>query len=181
MMHDDDESQSFDSFATVVSDGAYCHFLDDFISLIFYQTRVFPKNIVNGETDVKKKVEVLADVRLSRKAVKKLVEDLKDGLDMHPVFQLMQGKSDFFTGLISGEDKGDNKVKDLKLSDEEIDNIKNNVLVDIKEELTKEGEKEYNNTLIKILLDHADVFHEIVRKDKERKKENDKSKSIHLS
>ncbi len=181
MIHDD-ENEVFDRFATVVADGTYCHFLDDFISLIFYQNRVFPKSIKGGEADIKKKEEILADVRLSRRAVKQLIDDLKGGLEMHPIFHLTQNKTDFFTGLVSGNEEEYEKLKDLKLSKEEMDNLKNNVLVDLQETLSKEGQKEYNNAIIKIILDHVDVLHEIIRKDKQKQEmKNDKSESKQMS
>lgn len=35
-------------FATVVADGAYAHFLEGFVSLLFYLDKVFPKHAQDG-------------------------------------------------------------------------------------------------------------------------------------
>ncbi|CUR52526.1 protein of unknown function [Nitrosotalea devaniterrae] len=179
----DGNEEIFENFPTVVADGAYCHFLEDFISLIFYQTRVFPRLEKDGKTAIApKRREILADIRFSREALRKLMNEIEQGLELYPAYTLMKGKDGFLTGLDPMNTLSkDSTISKLSLTKAEFDHLKNNILVDMSTQLTKEGEKVYNDLLIKIIFEHEDELREIVRKYEKkptvRKERNVKSKS----
>lgn len=86
------------NFPIAVSDGVDLHFLDGFISFLFYTTRTIPRKD-KDEVEIINKKEMIADIRLSINKAKKLSTDLKNGFTMSPLMNVLEGKTDFFTGV----------------------------------------------------------------------------------
>ena len=180
MSEDYDNSNDTDSFATVVTDGAMVHFLEGFVSLLFYQDRVYPKQKNDGSFSMPKKRETIADVRLSINNLKKLMADVQDGIKSYPVLSLISGTNDvdFFTGLKNSQKtKDDEELVDADFDDEETERIKANSIIQTMEELTDEGKEKYTNEVVEILLENYDRLREIARKYNKKEPKHEKPES----
>lgn len=76
-------------FPILSADGAYVHFLEGFASLVFFQLREIYNEKENG-SEVKRKKEILADIRIPISLLRRLSAQIQDGLEMIPTFALMQ-------------------------------------------------------------------------------------------
>src|SRR5438105_11635655 len=84
-----------DDYATVVSDGAYVHYLDGFVSLLFFRDTAFPTLNENGLLAKQRKSrEILHEVRLSINAAKSLGENIENGMSGYIAAQYEATRAD---------------------------------------------------------------------------------------
>lgn len=153
-------------FATVVADGSYTRFLDGFVSMLFYQERVYPTKNNDGDVEMPKNNEVIADIRLSIKQVRKLVNELKYGLELYPILALMTDDVNFTSGVkpfAKETKKHEEEETDWLPTKEEFELLRSNVILGALDNLTDEGKEKYNSKLVEIMLEHVDELREIVR------------------
>jgi hypothetical protein len=168
-------------FATVVADGAYAHFLDGFISLLFYQIRTYPVENSLKDLKINRKKEIIADIRISTNQLKKLVYDLDSGLALKSTMTLSNSKSGYITrsAQINSEFVGEQFWKSGTFSDAEMQNIQNNLLSKNFEKLSENGKEKYMAILFEAFLERSDEIRELVDKDLEEQsvKKNEPPKS----
>lgn len=168
-MSDSEISDDFSeqNFPIITADGAYSHFLEGFVSLLFYQVRVTPKDHADNKIMMQKKREYIADIRMSVDSLKRLMEDLDGGLKLYPIIGLMQNKTDFFTGGDNARNISESKtVSNTTLSDKEEDNLRKNLILETGKNLSKKGREKYEEEIVNILTENVDRLREIARNDK---------------
>lgn len=171
------------NFPIITADGAYSHFLDGFVSLLFYQVRIIPKDVKKDQILMHKNREYIAEIRLSVDRLKQLMQELDDGLKMYPMLGLLQNKTDFYTGGVNAKAISESKiVTSTYLADKEEERIIKNLILETGKDLSKEGRKKYEEEIVKILIDNVDRLREISRNDQKengelKEKKNAKSRS----
>src|SRR5215213_6696017 len=97
----DNEDGNIEDFPTVIADGVNTHFMEGFVSMLFYQDKVFPHYQNKNETIQKITTErnTLFDVRLSINVLKTLLKDLDDGFKLYRSVSLIQDPRDFWVGI----------------------------------------------------------------------------------
>lgn len=152
-------------FPTVVSDGAYIHFLEGFASILFYQERVNPVVDKEGNVDMNKSRETIADIRFSIKSIKKLADEIQMGLKLYSVVALTSKNINFLQDTVEREQDVENteQLQDMNMSYDDFEMVKGELLRKGFHDLTPEGIEKYNRKVGKILFEHFDELREIIQ------------------
>jgi hypothetical protein len=87
---------NIDNYPVVSVDGTYMHFMDDYVSLILYQNRVYPPKEDEEKSKPVLHREIIVDARLSVPTLKHIMMTADDGLKMHRMSKMMSGHRSFW-------------------------------------------------------------------------------------
>lgn len=98
-----------DDFVTVVADGAYLHFQEGFVSMLFFQDKTFPSHNAKDGNMTKKRTKrgLLHEVRLSIFSANILKQQLSEGLGAYNEFGMFFENRDLWqTPLLEKTEEG---------------------------------------------------------------------------
>lgn len=149
------------SFVTVVSDGAYAHFLEGFVSLLFFQDTAIPKHTTKRELDlVDRKRHIMFEVRMSVNATKLLAASMKEGLKTYASTGLFFRNRDFWN--YTSPRKTPTQLHALdKETDIDLEKVLTHSLEYILDKLPEEGVKKVNDILMQCIHEHIEEIKQI--------------------
>lgn len=169
-MSDDEtiETMLNSNFPIIAADGVHTHFLDGFVSLLFYTTRTIPDED-GDKLKVLNKKEMIADIRLSVNKTKKLVTDLDSGLDLLPLATVW-GDVDYFSGKNEGK-KDSEELHNVEVDGEEMDAKIAVSIIQEFDKLSKENKGKCMKIVYQAINSKASEIREVIQADQEEKKE----------
>ena len=134
-------------------------------SILFYQERVNPVVDKEGNVDMNKSRETIADIRFSIKSIKKLADEIQMGLKLYSVVALTSKNINFLQDTVEREQDVENteQLQDMNMSYDDFEMVKGELLRKGFHDLTPEGIEKYNRKVGKILFEHFDELREIIQ------------------
>jgi hypothetical protein len=158
-----------EDFVTVVIDGAYVHFYEGFLSLLFFRDKEFPSHGKNGDvTKTRVKREILHEVRMAIPIAKTITKDLDEGLTAYAQLGFLLEDRNFWrthklteSSEIVNFDRPRDKMDDLVWAS----------FRDMFDNCTKEGQDKIMDALTQFLHENIEDIRKISEdhpKDKEK-------------
>jgi len=167
---DIDNNGTDKNFAILAVDGAYHHFLDGFVSLLFYQIITTPDHD-RSKVKFKTRRETVADLRIPINSLKKFMKELEEGLEYYPIHGLVNDNINYVVGSNMKEESNDELNKTLDISDNEVEMNLLRSIAEAQSKLSPEGRARFEALYKQLIRVHIDEFREIIHQDEEKRKE----------
>lgn len=159
------------NFAILAVDGAYHHFLDGFVSLLFYQIITTPDHD-RSKVKFKTRRETVVDLRIPINSLKKFMKELEEGLEYYPIHGLIHDNINYVVGSNMEEESNDELNKTLDVSDYEVEMNLVRAITEAQSKLSSEGKLKFGALYQQLFRLHIDEFREIIRQDEEKRKQS---------
>jgi hypothetical protein len=151
---------------TVPWDGAYVHYVEGFVSMIFFQDKTIPTFPKNANPVIKGKRIPVIEVRMPIPSARRLASDINNGFTGYQTSRLAFGEqADQWTGIAPKEFAGVEQIP----TDVNFGLFITGILQMTKEKLPEKGQIEYNEFLVNLILSHIDDIRKITEKYPETK------------
>lgn len=168
-MSDNGDVESIDNIPTEVVDGALIHFLEGFVSLIFYREKAYPPpegHPIGATLKLKRKRQMLFEVRLAVEPLGRLVDEMKQGLEVYSQQALLTDYRNFW---LSETTDTPSEEEMTKLAPEELliksDNIEMDSLFKMIGKLSTKGRRQLSKVFSQFLHEHIEDIRKLAIED----------------
>jgi hypothetical protein len=156
----DSENINNVNWPIITVDGTFLHFMDDYVSLILYQNRVYPPKEDKKAKPVLRR-EVMVDARLSIPTLQHIMMTATEGLKIHKMSKMVGGHKSFW-GDTTFADEHITTEKSLQNVSEisEADTL-NGFLSDTFQNVNDEGKKKISEFFAAFIGDNVEEIKNI--------------------
>jgi hypothetical protein len=141
---------NIDNYPIICVDGTFLHFMDDYVSLILYQNRVYPpKEDENSKPELHR--EIVMDARLSVPTLQHIMMTANDGLKMHRMSKMMTGHRSFWADTTFADEYVTTEKTLQNVSEIDEDEALSGFFFDTFREVDDGGKRKFLNSLLILL------------------------------
>jgi hypothetical protein len=160
--------EPIDDYETVVVDGAYIHYYEGFLSLLFFRDKEFPSHDEKGDvTKTRTRREILHEVRMAIKTAKTVFNELDEGLSAYSELGWFLKDREFWTSPKIGKPS---ELTGFSGSRDNMDGIVWSNFSDMYKNCTKAGQNKILDKLTQFLHDNLEDIRTIAEKHAKNKK-----------